>query len=586
MDTLTHLFSKLTAHLPTRLNFVPQQKTTFGKPPPQVRPFALQKHQRVIEHSLRHYLYPNEVNTIINGYIRTEVTPELIESDFFNGDIPDHPVPDDEYINAAYNDVAELFRPPMLIRPVHFLDVYHHYPFKRSTNAEPPFTTDPHYLQVRNTSLPARNTEHFRKEANITTGDLLDYDEFKEVLRQWIHIIKEGNEPSHRFFFHMTLHIKTAITKFDDTAKIRSIFGVPKLYIFAQIMFFWPLFNIYKRSRGEYPLLWGFETLNGGWLLLNHELFRSHMRSSFLMIDWKRFDKYARFSICRRLLTQVRTYFDFDNGYIPSVSYPHTHFDWTPAKAARIQRLWQWTIDALTHTPVVLPDGWLYTRLHSGIPSGLYITQYLDSIYNCLMILTILRRMGIPITDDFFLKVMGDDSLIRFFLLIPPNMHDMFWSTFQHWADHYFGAIVSIDKSSLTTNINRCEVLGYRNHNGLPKRDPISLLAQLYHTKARNPTPETTMSQAIGIAYASAGDKRVYFVCKNIYDYYHSLGISPNRKGLSLVFPELGLFDIYDIPIDRFPTRHESLGNILSFGYTNLKLQEKFWPSNYFLSLA
>jgi len=587
MDTLTHLFSRLTTSVQTGFNFLRLTKTTYGKLPPPSKPFALKHHHAAVRYALVKHLYPNEVQAITNSFKRDDVTPELIENDFFNGDIPEHPILRDHHYYNALNDVEELFRPERTMRPVHFYDVYHMYPFKRSTNAEPPFTTDPKFMDIRNSATPARNTLAPRHPERLSTGDLLDYDEFKDYFVNWIHNIKDGTEPDHRYFYHMSLHIKTAITKFDDPAKIRSIFGVPKLWIFTHVMFFWTLFNYYKTHRGSSPLLWGYETLNGGWMLLNHELFRSHMRASFLMIDWKRFDKYANFSVCKELLSRARNFLSFDNGYVPTHRYPDTSSTWTPQKAQRLQNLFQWSIDALLDTPVVLPDGWMYQRLHSGIPSGLYITQFLDSLYNALMIITILRSLSIPISSDLFIKVMGDDSLTRFFLVIPPNMHQAFWTAFQHAASLYFGAIVSLSKSKLTTSLNQCEVLGYANHNGLPHRDPISLLAQLYHTKARKPTPETTMSQAIGIAYASAGhDRRVFAICKDLFDHYQSQGYTANRKGLSLVFPDLGLFDIYDIPLDRFPSRHECYSNTLSFGFTNPKLQERFWPSSHFLDWA
>jgi hypothetical protein len=587
METLTHLFSQLTAKVQTGLNFIALQKTKFGKQPPQINPFATTKHQQAVQVALAKYCFPAEYDLIVNGYKRVANDPEAIHADFFNGDIPPFSVPKDVHYYKALEDTRILFAPPKPVKPVHFYDVYHHYPFKRKTNAEPPFNDNPKFKEILK-EPPQRNAEYFNPDVikdRVSTGDILDYDYFKELLHLWIHQIKDNLVNSDTLFFWMTLHVKTALIKALDPIKVRSIFGVPKLWIFIQVMFFWPLFNYYKENTGISPLLWGYETFNGGWFRLNMELFTSYMSRSFLMIDWKRFDKYARFSVCKDLFSVMRTFLNFNEGYISTLSYPDTKSTWTPERCARLQRLWDWSCLAFERTPVVLPDGWLYRRLHSGIPSGLYITQFLDSMYNTLMICTLLRAMGMPVNDRTVMKIMGDDSLIRLTFLIPVHLHDEFLATMQKHADHYFGSIISMDKSSMSNTLNGCEVLSYVNVNGLPHRDPLALLAQLYHTRARSPTPELTMAQSIGIYYASCGfSKTVRNVCHDLYNYYKTLGFTPNPSGLALALGEGDPFLWSEfIPLDHFPTQQEVQARLLCLDYKNLSQLKAFWNPDYFL---
>jgi len=381
----------------------------------------------------------------------------------------------------------------------------------------------------------------------------------------------------------MLLHIKTALTVSTAPPKARSIFGVPKPWIIARIMFFWPLFAHYKSHKGSTPLLWGYETFNGGWMRLNAELMHQYLRTSILMIDWTKFDKYALYSVIDDISDIQRSYLDFSRGYVPTVDYNQTDLTWDATKEARLQRLWQWSCDAFKLTPVLLPNGEVYSRHHAGLPSGLYTTQYMDTMYNCVMIFTVLSAMEIPLSKDMVVKLMGDDSLIRLLVCIQPNHHHEFILKMQHYATKYFNAKISVDKSKLTNRPNGAEVLSYINHNGLPHRDSTALLAQLYHTKARNPTPGKTMASAIGIAYASCGhDKQVYNVCKDIYTYYFSQGIDPDPSGLSLALGDDPFgFDTSEISLQHFPSFHEIQANLTALDYVSDSVN-RFWPTDHF----
>jgi len=338
-----------------------------------------------------------------------------------------------------------------------------------------------------------------------------------------------------------------------------------------------------KLHPSRTPMLWGYETFTGGWFRLNAELYNGFIRKSFLTLDWSRFDKRAYFTLIRRIMYGVRTFLTFDEGYVPTHRYP-TYPRWSHEHSLRLDRLWLWSLENLFMAPIVLPDGRMYRRRFAGIPSGLFTTQLLDSWYNYTMLATLLSALGFD-PKTCIIKVQGDDSIIKLGVLIPPDQHDSFMTRLLELADYYFNAVISLEKSEITNELNKCEVLSYRNHNGLPHRDEIKMLAQFYHTKARDPTPEITMAQAVGFAYASCGNhNRVLWTCREIYNYYADLGVTPNRAGLSLTFGDSPDLALPEIPLDHFPSKFEIRRYFTATSYENKAQTERTWPMSIFLT--
>jgi hypothetical protein len=577
MEYLSNIFNKLSI----TSNFVLDRISAFRPAAPRPDPEAIERHKHTILRAMEKYLYPFEIKRITSEYRRSTVNEESVLEDFFTGDIQPHTVPKDQHYYAGLAKVTELFKPLKPCRPAHILDVEHHYPMKRSTNAEPPFSTEPFFLDMlRSDTYRERN--NLPENAKASTGNMKPI--IFDFTRRWHHEIKEGTVPINAHIYYMLLHSKTALIKDDDPNKMRTIWGSPKPFVIAEIMFYWALLASYKRWPKLSAMLWGFETVLGGWFRLNAELFRSHMRYSIIMFDWKRFDKYALFSVFDDLDAMTRSFLDFSRGYLPTREYPDTESTWTPAKAARLERLWQWTLYAFRNTPIVLPDGRVFSRLFAGIPSGLYTTQYRDSIYNAMMICVCLSAMGLLSMIGNVFRVQGDDSLFQLAIFIPPNMHRDFLDQFQNLADYYFNSILNVDKSKISNSPNGAEVLSYTNHNGLPHRDHISLLAQFYHTKASKPTPSKTMAAAVGFAYASAGMHHpTYNVLKDVYDYYLSKGYTPDSAGLGSIFPS-DPETLLTIQVDHFPSYHEIWSNLFRYGDNEPPTMQHFYPESHFLT--
>jgi len=573
-ETLSHLFAKLTLDHATKLNLTRVSSSNYFVPTiPKLDNFHQHEaHKRTVLHAFSRFLYSSEIERILSDYKMATIDEETVYADFFNSDIEHHPIiRDANYLNAL-SIATDTFRPDTPVRPIHILDVQHHYPFNNSTNAEAPFSTSPTFLNMLHNIDP---------DLKPTTGNMKHI--IFEFSRQWHHEIKHGQCTFDDYLFFMILHIKKTVIKAEDPNKLRSIWGVPKPWILSQIMFHWSLFANYRRNPKRYPLLWGYETVLGGWQRLNSELFRSHLQKSFIMIDWKRFDKYVPHEGITDVHTITESYIDFDHGYLPTVDYPDTSSTWTPEQANRLRRLYKWTLHAYKNTPIALPDGSTYVRQHATLPSGLYTTQYYDSFWNYIMLCTILLALGFD-PKLCIIKILGDDSIIRLYVLIPPNAHEAFFLAMQHYATFYFGAIISLNKSKIVNSLNKCEVLGYSNHNGFPHRSLYELCAKLYFCKSRNPTPDISMGIAIGIAYANLGmHKRLHYVCENIFKYYERKGFTPSQRGFSSVYGQ----DPHSAPrinILTFPSISEIQSHLFSLEYVNKANYDKFFDRTHFLS--
>jgi len=527
-------------------------------------------------HAMTRYLYTHEVAHITNDFKRTTIDEDSVLSDFFAGDINYHQIMKDHHYQVALDYVRSAFAPPEKYRPVHLLDIEHHYPLAGKPNAERPFSTDPIYLRQL-------NSVEYRTRHNLPENPKTSVANMKSIIfdwsRLWLHEIKEGTVTFDAHLYSMLLHSKTALVDEKDPNKMRTIYGTPKPFVLAEIMFYWPLVAHYKRNPGISPLLWGYETITGGWFRLNAELMSSYTRASILMIDYSRFDKYAYFQVFDDLDQIFMSFINFDQGYMPTKDYPNTASDWTPRKAQRLRRLFRWTCYAFRQTPIVLPDGRVYRRLFAGVPSGLYTTQLRDSAYNVVMIVSTLSALDTPFIA---LKVQGDDSLTKLAVVLPPSDHALFLQRFHNTCKRRFNSNVSTDKSKIKNGPHQCEVLGYANHHGLPFRDPNTLLAQWYHTKDSNPTIPRAMASCIGYAYALCGaSKRHYHVLRDCYEYYASLGYSPDMSSIHGILSTERIFPFHVPP--SFPSKEEITRYLMKYSYEPSQAMSSFWNDDWFL---
>lgn len=229
--------------------------------------------------------------------------------------------------------------------------------------------------------------------------------------------------------------------------------------------------------------------------------------------------------------------------------------------------------------PLLMPDGTMYQFNHSGIFSGYFQTQILDSLYNMVMIFTILSKLGFDL-NKVIIKVQGDDSIFTLlccFLLVAAS----FLNLFSFYADYYFGAVLNSKKSEIRDSLEDAEVLRYRNKGGIPYRDEIQLLAQLRHPERRS-DPDAVLSRCIGIAIASCGQlPRTYKICEDVYTFLEKkYDATPSSSELDYFFRYL--------PIEarpkytRFPIFFETIAHLMD---DPAPLADYHWPKDHFIGL-
>nr|UDL14400.1 MAG: putative RNA-dependent RNA polymerase [Partitiviridae sp.] len=563
-------------------------------------------YHEVVDHALLRYLSRDEFETVKTGYRRSPWSSDSLSKDIEKLNSTEHPVIKDEHYWKAINKVKCIFSPKEKLRPVHFADL-RHYPWELSTNVGAPFNSskswnsfvkskvNPDYKvppEFQEKFTDFRHKRDLFEEAHKGMHlDALDermskhnlYTEVFMINRKHIHRIKNGETKSpngHDYRYWNTAFARQHLVEADSPDKVRLVFGAPWLLLMAECMFIWPLVASLLHRGESSPMLWGYETLLGGWSRLYAWTFRTC--SAFLsvfLLDWSGFDRYARHTVLSDIHSYVmRSMFTFNNGYWPTQDYPESS-----AEPERLENLWNWMTNSILSTPLMLEDGTLIEFQHSGIYSGYLQTQLLDSMYNALMIFTILSKMGFDI-DKVHIKIQGDDSLILMLYHIASLFAMSFLSMFKHYAQIYFGAIVSEQKSELLPSLENAEVLKYRNHAGMPYRDELALLAMLRFPERRSDLA-SLKARCIGIAYADCGvHPRVYQICEDIYMFLsqdESIGINPIGLPGGLRYRSRYVPGEWNIDLSHFPTWYETVRHLND--PARVLLDDKHWPRKHFI---
>lgn len=532
------------------------------------------KHVNPVMYGLEKELSPQEVEAIKNGFRRSTFTEEALITDYLRGEVPKHDVIKDEHYRKALEVTTNLFKPKEQYRPVSFPDL-RYYPWTLPTSAESPYTFDPYWKEY----VKEKYEQGLIQDERITFHNL--YNEIFTHNREKVHRIKDGiyvDRHGNDLKYHNQAHARSHLVESTEEDKIRMVFGVPKLLLQVETMFLWPLIN--DLVNRDSPMLWGFETLKGGWYKMYRWMSEHPIPSTYLAFDWKQFDKRAQFTIIDDIHDIIKSYIDFEHGYIPTHEYPES---WTEPE--RLHRLFDWMRIAIKHTPDLLPNGDMYVRQHAGIASGFFQTQLLDSMYNTIILLTILSSLGFNIYT-LKIKVQGDDSIIGLLEPIAEPLHTSFMDLFAKESERRFGAILNVKKSKMSCTLNGLPLLGFTNHHGLPTRSRDELLASLLYPE-RKSDESRLMARCIGIAYANCGyHPQIYRVCNDIFCYLEEKGFSPNSAGLPdlIRFMETVNFGELNIDLTKFPSFYETFNRLTQIPERSKSQKEKFWPTTQFLS--
>jgi len=531
----------------------------------------------IVRTFLHKHMYSYEIDTILNQFARSPISLDALYEDTFKAQQPRVRLMIDDTLENAINAIQDAFRPRKKLYPVHFADT-RYYPWPLSSNIELPYSNDRHveqYLLQRfnNNEIPNRKT-NFHNLYNYVFEDL----------RPKIHYIKEGfcfnHNFSQDFLYPMTAHVRPGLGKAvhgNMKIKNRLVYGVSKTQLIPECMFSYPLFREYL-DAGLSPLLWNYETLNGGWNRLRSELLPKLPRAYFIFSgDWSQFDHRVLFELMNIILIADMSYYNFKE-YQPTEDFP-----FAPVNPEKLQNLYIWLIYATFSSPLLMPDNKLIMRVFAALASGMFRTQYLDSKINGIMLLTIFNDAGFSIDTKHMLKLMGDDNFAIVWKWLPVSSRQSLFDYLSDRAMLRFGAVLSVDASEFHDSLDFVELLGYRNFCGHAYRDPYKLLAQLYFPESNSFKLSSLMARTIGITYADLGrNPRLERVCHDIHDYLKSQGIEPQRKTLIHMF-DRNVVHSLDIQTDHFPSRPEIQKFLTIPKSRSLIDQDRYWPSQFFI---
>lgn len=209
----------------------------------------------------------------------------------------------------------------------------------------------------------------------------------------------------------------------------------------------------------------------------SHEMgmrFRSSVTDTkfFYSLDQSQFDASVPAILIHDAFNAFRTWFQLDYEVYPGVTLAQV-FD-------IVERYF-------TTTPIVMPRRdskypTLVTGKRSGVPSGSYFTQLVDSFANVAAIMAVSRRFGLNLKTKN-LYVLGDDSLFFCNACIDLNKIRQFLMT--------IGFKMNVSKSSSGMSTADFEYLGRTWRNGFPIRTFQKLTrGALYPEKYRRYSPE------------------------------------------------------------------------------------------------
>lgn len=277
-----------------------------------------------------------------------------------------------------------------------------------------------------------------------------------------------------------------------DVDKVRAVWGYPLTMTLGEAVFAVPLIEAYQANPS--PLAYGYETSVGG---MKKILKETEKYKHFIAIDFKDFDKTVQEKI-------IRVAFDILMRNVNLVHYR----DHGISNVRGILLMWDYIVDYFIHTPIRTCDGKRF-RKHSGVASGSYFTQLIDSIVNYLIITWVfLTLTGKP---PCYLKVMGDDSIAAH---DQPLDLDAASDLVQK-----LGMRLNIQKSACTTNIHNLKFLGFQINYGLPLKGFDEWVALLCLPEHHDRTWDDVATRALGLLYANNGvEEKFDFLARSIIE--------------------------------------------------------------------
>ncbi|BAT32942.1 RNA-dependent RNA Polymerase [Rosellinia necatrix partitivirus 7] len=498
-----------------------------------------------LERQMRKFFTKEEIDQVLTNR-RSDYSDEALINDFKRCEHPYHEIPLDYNVQTAIDAVTEQFRPNRVLHPIQYPDL-RYYPWTLNVSAEAPWTSYNFHFVPMDRSVDFESTQpklifdinqvnklrkfskptdvktylRWKQQVGLIENDHITfhnlYDEIFIYNRPLIHQIKEGEEPFWKDgqpvpYLWNTLHVRSHVVAHNEPDKLRGVFGATKLVLQTEQPFIWPLQASYLNTDAG-RLLWGREMSKGGWRKLFSEIYTFGPPSTVLSTDWSQFDKRLLHQLIRIVHRIWRSYFDFTR-YEPTNQYPNAN----PRDPKRLERLWDWMCNAITDTPILLPNGEIWRWQWNGFGSGYQQTQLMDTFANAIMIYTCLTALGVDVTNPkFWARFQGDDSLVAFFEQMFRIYGNDFLIMFSAVAEKYFNAKLNVKKSSILGQAHMATVLSYPNWHGTAFRTDEDLLRHLMFPERPQDLGRLAAS-AIGLAQAALGcSERFHNLCEYIF---------------------------------------------------------------------
>jgi len=149
---------------------------------------------------------------------------------------------------------------------------------------------------------------------------------------------------------------------------------------------------------------------------------------------------------------------------------------------------WETIVAYFIHTPIVMPDGHLYTGKNHGVPSGSYFTQMIDSIVNVALVYALSSRFGFSFRKSA-LYVLGDDVIVQVLGAVKLDQWAHYLAKFGlqlHGPEktivgqvHFLGAVWNKGKpdAPIQELVNKaCFPESFRNYQGQPDTGAMNVL--------------------------------------------------------------------------------------------------------------
>nr|QQO81400.1 RNA-dependent RNA polymerase [Soybean thrips partiti-like virus 4] len=428
---------------------------------------------------------------------RSPVTFDLIRKDLLQNS-NDSKIPKSLTMKLAILEATKAFQLSSPVKMMHLNDV-----FKQDLNI---WTSSP--------GLPWRDMGY------KTKGDIRkDVDAVNRVRWFW-HKVKGGSNidaPDCCAF------VRSHLADYGET-KVRAVWGYPATMTFGEAVFAIPLQRAYE--KGKYPIAYGYETAVGGTNRLVRECSRFKYKYA---LDFKSFDKTVPVELIDAAFNILLLNIDF------------MHYeDYGTADVLKNFRMFEYIKDYFINTPIRLCNGERY-RKSSGVASGSYFTQLIDSIVNYILIVYLCLELNGKLPD--YIKVLGDDSIFCTDKLFDLDRADELLQK--------FGMSLNLKKSAVSRSLNKLTFLGYQINDGIPSKPYDLWLSALLYPEEADRCWDDVASRSLGLLYACMGtDDRFDGYCRAILSLKpYSLDTS---KGIFRMLRNVGIKDVSTTPPSKW----------------------------------